>query len=138
MPESITGTWNGTYSYPDEMGWEPCYFTARLVQTGANFLGSITEEVADDLAMLTRQAAFVEGTVRDFAVSFVKTYDGGGGWLHSVTYDGQLSEQGDEIHGEWRIIEDGQIFAGAFIMLRRAKAAQEAQTVAESVGAPYF
>ncbi|MBP2161890.1 MULTISPECIES: hypothetical protein [Asticcacaulis] len=132
MSGSVTGTWNGTYSYPDEEGLEPCHFTARLVQTGRRFFGSITEEVDDDLAMVPLQAAFVDGAVHDTAVSFVKTYDGGGGWAHSVTYDGRLSSEGDEIHGEWRIIEDGQVFAGTFIMLRRTKAAEETRTMTAS------
>ncbi|UDF02487.1 hypothetical protein [Asticcacaulis sp. AND118] len=127
--DTITGTWGGTYSYPSDWRMEPCDFTARLIQTGSSFFGSMTETVSDDVAFLTDQGAFVEGSRHGSSISFVKTYDGSGDWSHSVMYEGHLSDDGNEIAGIWTIIEDGHRASSGFVMTRRKRAALEEQMV---------
>ncbi|MDC7682178.1 hypothetical protein PQU92_02755 [Asticcacaulis sp. BYS171W] len=132
---SLTGTWYGTYSYPDDWGQPPCLFTARLVQTGVGFFGSITETVEAELALQPNIGAYVEGNLHGVRVSFVKTYDGSGGWGHSVMYDGELSHDHTEITGAWSLFESGQRFSSSFIMVRRTRGAEaeHREAVATSV-----
>jgi hypothetical protein len=114
MPkESLTGVWHGLYSYP--VYREPVYFVATLIDSGSFLSGSIHEsEVGETGAPLTLFAA-VEGTRAGSTVSFIKTYDGSGGWDHDVVYEGVLNADRTEIEGTWRI---GVKAVGKFLMIR--------------------
>ncbi|CAN5321626.1 hypothetical protein BH11PSE2_BH11PSE2_01060 [soil metagenome] len=110
---NLTGVWQGLYTYPwgDEEG-----FVATLIHTGGTISGSTHEK--DGLGMATSPVlyALVEGHCEAEMVTFRKTYDGTGGWTHSVFYDGALSSDGAEIEGRWHIPGDSD---GRFLMIRQ-------------------
>ena len=95
-------------------------FVALLVDVGLQFSGSIHEYegVISEKRILLH--ASVDGRLSGRSVSFLKTYDGTGGWKHSVGYDGTLRADATEIGGQWYV--DGA--RGSFIM-RRAGATEE-------------
>jgi hypothetical protein len=78
--------------------------------------------------------ALVEGTRSGNDITFMKTYDGTSDLKHSVMYVGQLSGDGLEIEGLWRIHSDGQDYSGRFLMIRNHGTAQAEQIkIAEKV-----
>ena len=113
---SLTGVWHGLYTYQD-LG--SVYFVATIIESGAWLAGSTHEsEVGVSGAPLTLFAG-LEGAGQEQRVHFVKTYDGTGGWSHSVAYDGMLSAEATEIEGGWAI---GLEASGRFLMIRSAGA----------------
>lgn len=114
----LTGIWAGVYNYPGLS--QPEHFDAVLFDRGGQFSGTIHET-----ARLTGEPvelnALVEGSHAAGEVSFIKRYDGTGGWAHSVHYDGHLDATGTEISGRWRLA--GTI--GTFLMIRSRPAAEE-------------
>jgi hypothetical protein len=111
--ESLTGVWHGLYSY--EVFREPVYFVATLIDAGSSVSGTTHEsEIGETGSPLTLFAS-IEGTKRGSSVMFTKTYDGSGGWEHSVSYDGSLSPDATEIEGTWSI---GHEASGRFLMIR--------------------
>jgi hypothetical protein len=59
--------------------------------------------------------AVVSGRRRGFDVTFLKSYDGTGGYDHSVAYEGRLSPDGMEIEGRWSIWGS---WSGTFLMIQ--------------------
>lgn len=119
--ERLTGIWHGLYTYAGEP--EPVYFLATLIQSGAHLFGA-TQESAVGLSgsPLTLHAA-IEGISEAHRVSFIKRYDGSGGWYHGVAYDGTLNRERTEIEGRWTI---GSAANGRFLMIRSAGASEKA------------
>lgn len=112
----LTGVWHGLYTYR-ELG--SVYFVATMIESGAWLTGSTHEsEIGVSGAPLTLFAG-LEGVKAGRRVRFVKTYDGTGGWSHSVAYEGMLSEDASEIEGLWTI---GSEASGRFLMIRSAGA----------------
>jgi hypothetical protein len=98
---NLGGAWNGLYSYR----WipEPISFVALLIDLGSSFSGSIHEYeglISEQRILLY---ASVDGEREGSRVAFLKTYDGTGGWKHTVHYDGALNGDGTEIAGQWHI-----------------------------------
>jgi len=122
MSETINlgGAWNGLYFYPGYP--EPVTFVALLIDVGSRFSGSIHEYEGIVSERRILLYATVDGRRDGLNVSFLKTYDGTGGWKHTVGYDGMLNGEGTEIAGKWTI--DGT--SGGFIMTR-AGAVEEAE-----------
>lgn len=115
---SLTGVWHGLYSYTD-IG--SVYFVATLIQSGAWLSGSTHEaEFGDDGSPLTLFAE-LEGMRDGLRLRFDKTYDGTGGWSHSVAYEGLISPDATEIEGNWTI---GQEVSGRFLMIRSRGASE--------------
>lgn len=117
--KDITGIWHGVSSYP---GIEPSEeFVAELSASDGRLTGMITEvsNLVPNAPLPLRAA--VEGSIRDGAVIFDKTYDGGGSQSHTVHYQGQLSADGTEISGSWQLPG----LEGIFVM-RRASDEREA------------
>ncbi|TCR64229.1 hypothetical protein [Bosea sp. BK604] len=115
----LTGVWHGLYTY--EMAAEPIYFVATLIESGRWLTGSTHEsEIGRNGAPLTL-FAMLEGGRDELSVRFTKTYDGTGGWSHSVAYDGTLSAYATEIEGRWTI---GREASGRFLMIRSAGASE--------------
>ena len=116
----LGGAWNGEYFYPGSP--EGVTFVALLIDAGGRFSGSIHEYegiVSEQRILLY---AAVDGRHEGSQVSFLKTYDGTGGWKHTVGYDGSLNADATEISGHWYI--DG--IRGRFVMIR-ADAQEEAE-----------
>ncbi len=113
--ENLTGVWHGLYSY--ELYREPVYFVATLIDSGTFISGTTHEsEVGETGAPLTLFAT-IEGTSAGGDVVFTKSYDGSGGWDHSVAYVGRLSADACEIEGRWTI---GRKAEGRFLMIRNS------------------
>ena len=109
---TVTGIWRGLYSYA--FPCQPVSFVAILLETAGVISGTTCEpSVSGDHDGMLR--AGVTGRLRGSTVSFVKTYDGTGGWDHAVDYDGTLSEDETEIEGRWTIAGAG---SGTFLMIR--------------------
>jgi len=133
---SLTGLWNGLFSYPHL--FEPTSFVAILIEQGARFSGTTHEPCTRGPNLGGLLYATIEGHRDGAGVSFIKTYDGTGGWTHSVTYEGRLNSDGTEIEGRWTTSG----WSGKFLMLRPtekdASAEGEAteRSAAEPVGRP--
>ncbi len=110
---TLTGVWHGLYSYPQYL--EPVFFMATLVSHGGHFSGTTHEaQVGMPGAPLTAFAS-VDGVVDGEQASFKKTYDGTGGWSHSLMYFGMLNGDRNEIVGKWVFPNS---WSGRFMMIR--------------------
>jgi hypothetical protein len=121
--DNLTGVWHGLYSY--DLAKAPVYFVATLM-SGKNWITGTSHEAVNEIIgqTLTLFAA-LEGSLDGSKVAFVKTYDGSGGWDHSVPYTGTLSPDGTEIEGAWEIVEAGYLPAtGRFLMIRSEGASE--------------
>jgi hypothetical protein len=111
--ERLTGVWHGLYTYASQP--EPIYFVATLIESGSSLTGSTHESaIGEHGAPLTLIAA-LSGSRHGQAILFTKTYDGSGGWTHTVAYDGTLNADRTEIEGRWTI---GIEASGRFLMIR--------------------
>ena len=114
--DDLSGTWQGLYSYTD--GREPVAFVAVLIDA-AGSLGGTTHERFDFVdGHQGYQYATLSGQRTGSGVTFVKTYDGSGEWVHSVDYDGAVNEDGTEITGQWQVQDEGGLGIGPFLMMR--------------------
>jgi hypothetical protein len=121
--DNLTGVWHGLYSY--DLAIAPVYFVATLMG-GKGWINGTSHEAANEIEgqVLTLFAA-IEGSTNASAVTFVKTYDGTGGWSHSVPYSGTLAPDGLEIEGTWEIKEAGYMTTtGRFLMIRSPGASE--------------
>lgn len=109
---NLTGIWQGLYSYPNARS--PVSFTATLIESGAWLSGSIHETAQDEWGDWCEVFATLLGKRAVQAVNFTKTYDGTNGWVHSIAYDGALSDDATEIEGRW----SGKGWSGKFLMIR--------------------
>lgn len=110
-PLDMTGLWTGQYWYPEP--WEPLIgFVATISDNAGSLSGTTTE--ASEVFIGAGERADIRGTRSGTSVSFYKYYDGTGAYGHSVTYDGTLSADGQQIEGQWSL--DG--YSGSFIMSR--------------------
>jgi hypothetical protein len=115
--DNLTGVWHGLYSYDAALA--PVYFVATLM-SGPAWISGTSHEATNEIEgqALTLFAA-IEGSREGSAISFVKTYDGTGGWSHCVPYTGTLSPDGLEIEGTWVVQEEGYLTTtGRFLMIR--------------------
>jgi len=120
----LTGRWDGTYRYSDQLGPETP-FVAVLSESGARFSGEIIEP--DEFRPQVIRAS-IEGIRAGHTVEFTKTYRGGGeAYATPVDYSGRLSSDGRTITGYWLLVE----LAGTFEM--RREEAEETPELAEAV-----
>lgn len=120
---NLTGVWHGLYSY--DIAMAPVYFVATLIG-GPGWISGTSHEAANEIPgqALTLFAA-LEGSFDGVNVSFIKTYDGTGGWSHSVPYTGTLNIDATEIEGTWIVAEPGyQSLTGRFLMIRSLGASE--------------
>jgi hypothetical protein len=118
----LTGVWDGQYSYP--RGYEPTAFTAVLLEMGAAISGSIHEIGNSELTTGQTLTATLQGARAGAAIAFTKTYDPGQAMTHKVNYEGEVSGDGLQIEGVWRI---PGVWSGRFIMLRNRPAREAAK-----------
>jgi hypothetical protein len=116
-PLDMTGLWTGQYWYP-EPGEAPTGFAAAINDNAGLLTGSTTE--ASEFLAGVDERADIRGARNGTAVSFHKYYDGDGAYGHSVTYDGVLSADGQQVKGHWSIDD----YSGAFVMSRSLQAFQ--------------
>ena len=99
--ESLTGVWQGFFSYPRALG--PVQFTATLIETGSWITGTTHEPCDIGEHQGETLYATLSGSRDGTSVTFDKTYDGSGGRTHTIHYEGMLSEDGIEVEGRWII-----------------------------------
>ncbi len=117
--KSLTGIWNGLYTYPAEVRMPESHFVATLFDGGVFLSGTIHENMQRGDGTAIPANAAVDGTRDGNHVAFIKSYDGLSGLGHSVHYVGTLAEDGDEIEGQWHIhTRRGDLFSGRFLMIR--------------------
>lgn len=112
----LSGTWQGRYSYPDLR--EPVAFVAIVIDAAGGLGGTTHERCSEGEAPGGYLYATLSGQHANSAVAFIKTYDGTGGWTHSVDYDGTINEDGTEITGHWRVQDKWGAWTGPFLMMR--------------------
>jgi hypothetical protein len=124
--ESLTGAWEGLYSYPDAL--EPTPFKASLVEQ-AGALSGATQEIADVIwgpLFGDMLHATLEGWREGRRVEFLKAYHGLT-WEHGydgpILYVGELSADGVEIEGTWT----NSGWSGRFLMVRAGRKAEAAR-----------
>ncbi|SEH18408.1 hypothetical protein SAMN05428974_2641 [Sphingopyxis sp. YR583] len=115
-PLDMTGLWTGRYWYPEP--WEPATGFVATINDNAGSLSGTTTEASDLIDGDER--ADIRGIRVGTAVSFHKYYDGDGAYGHSVTYDGVLSRDGQQVEGHWAIDD----YSGAFLMYRNLQSVQ--------------
>lgn len=130
---NLTGVWDGLYRYPAGIRTPESAFTAVMFDSGGSLSGTIHETMKLGTHDIPA-SAFLEGRIEGASVTFLKTYDGTGGQSHSVSYDGTLGADGNEIEGQWRIHADFGVMTGRFLMIRtrrsaKAKRARKAEKV---------
>lgn len=129
LTKSLTGVWNGLYSYPALL--EPVGFMATLIDAGASLSGTTHETCEVSPGRTAALFAMISGSRNGFSVAFTKAYDGSGGWNHVVHYDGVLNGDGTEIEGRWTV---PGAMTGKFLMIRNvAKARALTREVFEKV-----
>src|SRR5690349_878598 len=109
--KSLTGVWNGLYSYPHSL--PPVGFTAVLIQSGTSVSGT-THEPGESVGANGIAYATLVGQRNGSNVRFTKAYEGGYTW-HDIEYDGRINEDATEIEGRWRVPGD---WSGKFLMIR--------------------
>src|SRR5262245_16731853 len=87
--EDLSGTWQGLYSYPE--AYEPVAFVAVLIDASGSLSGTTHERCSFENIPGGYLYATLSGRHAGSAVTFVKTYDGTGGWEHSVDYEGTVN-----------------------------------------------
>jgi hypothetical protein len=116
----LTGVWHGLYSYQAFL--EPVYFVATLISSGQSFSGMTHEAAIGRMGTPLTLFAGLDGAIAGSSVTFLKTYDGSGGWSHTVNYDGTLSGDRTEIDGTWTVAGS---WSGRFLMIRSSGMSEE-------------
>lgn len=121
---SLTGVWSGQYSY--RVWRRAVNFTAHLVETDGALCGSTEEGIMGRPQIL---AAMLDGARHGSTVAFRKTYDhetrsGRGTVYRTVDYHGQISADGSQIEGTWRV---AAFQSGRFLMIRAPGSTAEAK-----------
>jgi hypothetical protein len=109
---SLTGLWQGQYSYPIPLA--PTDFVATLLEAPGWISGSTTEVANLGPRSGRTLYATLQGQRQGSQVAFVKTYEGDHRDYGVVHYAGTLSGDGTEIEGTWRT----QGWSGKFLMIR--------------------
>ena len=108
----LVGVWHGRFSFPRLFG--PVPFTAYVEQT-ADQLSGMIEEPGQRRANGRVLTSTISGSTNSGRVRFLKTYDGEIRGYGTVQYEGQITDEGREIHGAWSIPGN---WSGSFIMIR--------------------
>ena len=100
-PLNLTGSWDGTYRYPqEELPVTP--FLAEISESTGVFSGTIMEP---DLYSSSPAHAALNGHRSGRSVDFTKTYAvRDKGYENPVDYVGELSEDGMSITGVWSLL----------------------------------
>ena len=126
--ESLTGVWEGLYSYPADLQ-SPTAFTATLLESGDSVTGTVHEIGQAGIDHGQRLHALLDGRRLGQLVVLIKTYDVDpeSDYSSKVIYEGAVSDDGQEIEGRWTI---HGVWSGKFLMVRpgrKAAAARQAE-----------
>jgi hypothetical protein len=128
---SLTGVWHGLYTYCSHPHLPESHFICVLIDNGGRLSGSIHETMNRLRDTPVEAFAFVDGAHCGNHVTFLMTYDGTGGQTHGVSYAGTISDDREEIEGEWRIDGRYGTFSGNFLMIRKRGSDAAAEAGAE-------
>jgi hypothetical protein len=109
----LSGTWQGLFSYPET--YDPVPFVAVVIDVEGTFSGTTHERCSFEDIPGGDLYATLSGRCVGSTVTFAKTYDGTGGWDHTVDYEGAVNEDGTEITGQWHVRD---VWSGPFLMMR--------------------
>ncbi len=118
--QNLTGVWDGFYTY--ERRARAVVFGATLIETPSWLTGSTHEICSVGINKGSLLCATVDGRRSGNALAFLKSYDGSDPNYGAVHYFGEVSEDGLEIEGIWRI---SPTWHGRFLMVRSGGAATE-------------
>lgn len=110
--KTLTGAWRGIFNYPEAL--PATGFRATLREDAGALTGEIEEpdiHTADHSAI----GATVAGQREGDHIRFVKYYDRPDEGYDTVSYEGAVAADGDEITGRWDI---PGVWSGTFIMTR--------------------
>jgi hypothetical protein len=112
---NLTGNWQGQYSYFRNKA--PVPFSARLSESNS-WLDGLIEEIgtAGDAKGRPIEAT-VQGRRSGRSVTWIKLYHGNFRLYDSVQYVGDISDDGLEIEGSWKIHGNS---GGRFLMVRQS------------------
>ena len=113
-PKSLTGVWNGLYSYSSGLSVS---FVATVIDSGSALSGATYEPNVLGTSPGSTLTALLSGGRSESAITFVKTYDEPAARrrYYPVRYEGVLNPDATEIEGRWRI---GDGTSGKFMMIR--------------------
>jgi len=118
---SITGVWDGLYTYPRAR--KPVPFLAVILDLAGALSGTTQETPREGRSADHTINAEIAGLHRSGAVSFRKTYvDAPFGYNRPVDYEGALNADRTEIEGHWTIVG---LLSGKFLMIRSGTMAIE-------------
>lgn len=117
----LSGRWTGVYFYPiheeanpdDDL--PPTPFTAELEDRDGHVTGATVEPDLFGPPGAPPIPANLEGDHHGDRLTFTKFPDGGG-QIHTIDYDGNISADGESISGTWIIHGE---WSGTFRMQRR-------------------
>ena len=119
---SLTGVWNGLYTYPDGRSTA---FVATLIESGGTLSGTTHEPSTLGASPGATLYASVAGARHDSSVTFTKTYDRPDDLHRSpIVYQGTLNGDGTEIEGRWTI---AKVWSGKFLMIRSPGQSEKAE-----------
>jgi hypothetical protein len=124
---SLTGVWQGIYSYPPGTH-PPVGFTATLIEAGGLLSGSVHEPCTVGGSPNETLFFTLNGSRQATAVNFIKTYHGTNPYYTRIIYDGTVNDDATEIEGRWTIPGN---WSGRFLMTRSG---DQPQAAAESEG----
>ena len=110
---SLTGTWNGRFDY-EGARLEARSFVVELVQPSEWLSGRIEETASRGPFAGRPITATLNGRLTGLRVSFLKIYDIQDGWHDVVSYAGEVTPDGLEISGRWKVGRS----SGPFLMVR--------------------
>jgi hypothetical protein len=112
---SLTGIWNGLYTYPDGRSTS---FVATLIEASGTLCGTTHEPSTLPSSPGVTLIANLTGSRRGSCVTFTKTYDAPDLMHRSpILYEGVLNADATEIEGRWTIVS---VWSGKFLMIRSA------------------
>ena len=118
---SLTGVWHGLYTYTSHPHMPESHFICVLIDNDGRLSGTIHEEINYRHSVPREAYALIDGAHCRGHITFLKTYDGTSGLTHSVSYAGDLSDDHDEIEGQWRIDGRHGASSGQFLMIRKRR-----------------
>jgi len=124
--QSLTGVWDGLYSYPRRLPHNP--FTAVIIDSGGALNGSVHEVSLSGRSQGDTLTALISGSRSGTQVHFTKLYDPGKHHGKPITYEGVINADATEIEGTWTI--QGS-WSGKFLMIRSSRAPEAAKASRE-------
>ena len=111
---NLSGDWTGIFNYPRE--YSPVGFKATLSENDGWIMGTVEEGSAKELGVPRRLGASIQGRRLGVAVIWLKLYDEASPQHDAVTYEGEVTPDGEEISGRWSIPDS---WSGTFLMVRK-------------------